>query len=144
MELGIWGSLWANCALGATFLALPTLVETPIIQQVDENTPTLSADLIIHNDHETQTAESVSESEDTDSGTQDGDGDSDQDDDTEDDTNGTEVSFVVNKDANSLLNISCDPVETDQVKQEDKADIKKKKKSYQRIRYGNSVTTTHF
>lgn len=60
MELGLWGTLWANCALG-TYFALPTLPMIPqhsdeLIENYEDPT---------HKDHETQTIDfSDSEEED--------------------------------------------------------------------------------
>lgn len=137
MELGIWGSLWANCALGATFLALPTLVETPLFQQVNNEIVPVPNDFSIRNDHETQTAELSASDSASDSETQE-ESDQEQDDETEDDnTNGTDATnFIIKQDVN--LNTSCDPVETETEVKDAKNDSKKKK-PYQRIRYDGGM-----
>lgn len=134
MELGLWSTLWANCALGTTFLALPTV---PVIG-TDNQTIQLADEGIAqeHETVETQTVElSSSDSE-----------DSDAPDDSDKEGDGEDVDVPENittdiqnngssSDSNSIQSGFDNNTETSTIDNEVKRTrTGKKKKSYQRIR----------
>lgn len=124
MELGLWGTLWANCAFG-TFFALPnvpiiTTESEEYIQKADEDSN--------RQDHETQTC-SFSDSDDESEFPENA-----QDNEIEDETSVNEgVSDLqnncFNSDSNSLNSV------IDNVDETEKGNTKgKKTKSFQRNR----------
>lgn len=132
MELGLWSTLWANCALGTTFLALPTI---PVIG-TDNQTIQLADEGIAqeHETVETQTVElSSSDSEDSDAPD-----DSDKEGDGEDVPENITTDIQNNgssSDSNSIQSAFDNNTETSTIDNEVKrARTGKKKKSYQRIR----------